>query len=553
MEDYILTYYQQIRDGRIIVGRWILLLYEYIIRGLENGLFRYDIKKAHRKINFIEKHTHHVKGKLAPQTIKLELWQKAAISVMFGIVDEQGRRQFREVLVITGRKNGKSTFAAGIIEDMLYDDDEYGADVYCCAPKVQQADIVYEAYWQSVLRDKELSAITRPRKGDKYVEKTNSTVCKIPFSAKRSDGYNPHLCVCDEIAAWEGEKGLRQYEVLTSALGSREQPMVFSISTAGYVNDGIYDELMKRSTRFLLGESKETRLLPFLYMIDDVEKWNDINELKKSNPNLGVSVFVDNLIEDIRIAEGSLSKKAEFLCKVCNIKQNSSTAWLNAQDVAKCVGEPLNLEDFRDCYCVGGIDLSRTTDLSAACIVIQKQGQLYVFCQFWLPREKVDEATARDGLPYRAFIQRGLLAESGDNFVDYHDCANWFRDLVAKYRIYPLQVGYDRYSAQYLVQEMQAAGFHLDDVYQGTNLSPVINEAEGLIKDGRVNIGDNDLLKIHLLDSALKHNAETGRNQLIKVSSTVHIDGTAALLDALTVRQKWFAEIGGRLENRGKT
>ena len=169
-----------------------------------------------------------------------------------------------------------------------------------------------------------------------------------------------------------------------------------------------------------------------------------------------------------------------------------------------------------------------------------------------MPAEKVEEATARDGLPYRAYIQRGILSESGENFVDYHDCFNWFRTLVEKFQIYPLKVGYDRYSAQYLVQDMKAYGFHMDDVYQGENLSPVIDETEGLIRDGRVDIGDNDLLKVHLLDSALKQNADTMRKRLVKVAASVHIDGTAALLDAMTVRQKWYAEIGVQLENRGK-
>ena len=336
---------------------------------------------------------------------------------------------------------------------------------------------------------------------------------------------------------------------MKSAMGAREQPIMLAISTAGYVNDGIYDELIKRSTRFLLGDSKETRLLPILYMIDDVNKWNDINELRKSNPNLGVSVKVDYLLEEIAIAEGSLSKRAEFLCKYGCIKQNSSIAWLRDEDVAKCVGKQLDLNDFRGSYCVGGIDLSRTTDLTSACVVIEKDGKLYVFAKFWLPAEKIEEATAKDGLPYRAYIQRGIMGASGENFVDYHDCFEWFRSLIEDYEIYPLKVGYDRYNSQYLTQDMKGYGIHMDDVYQGENLSPVIDETEGLIKDGRIQIGDNDLLRIHLLDSATKMNAETSRKRLIKVSANVHIDGTAALLDAMCVRQKWYGEIGAQLRN----
>ena len=551
MENYILTYYQQIKDGRINVGRWIKLLYEYIVKGLEEGLFFYDAKKAHRKIRFFETHMHHTKGKMAPGTVKLELWQKAGLSVMFGIVDHMGYRQFREVFWLIGRKNGKSLTAGGVIECMLYEDDEYGADVYCCAPKVDQADIVYDAYWQSVLLDPELKAITKPRKGDKYVESTNSSVKKIPFSAKRSDGYNPHLAVCDEIAAWEGDKGLKQYEVLASALGSREQPMIFSISTAGYTNDGIFDELMARSTRFLLGDSKEKRLLPFLYMIDDPDKWNDINELQKSNPNLGVSVSVDYMLEEIAKAEGSLSKKREFLVKYCNIKQNSSLAWLPAQAVEGITGEAIKLEDFRECYAVAGLDLSQTVDLTSACVVIEKDRVLNVVSHFWMPAEKLEEAIERDGVPYNIYLQQGDLTLSGDNFVDYHDVFQWFRDLIEKYHIYPLKVGYDRYSAQYLIQDLTNYGFQCDDVFQGENLWSTLQEMEGLIRDKRLQIGDNNLLKAHLLNSAIKMNTERGRGRLVKINATSRIDGTAALSDAMCVRQKWFAEIGQQLKNEG--
>ena len=393
--------------------------------------------------------------------------------------------------------------------------------------------------------------ITKHRKSDIYVAQTNSSVKKIAFNAKKSDGFNPSMVVCDEVASWDGINGLRQYEVMKSGFGAREQPILLSISTAGYINESIYDELFKRSTRLLLGDSKEKRLLPCLYTIDDVEKWNDINELRKSNPNLGVSVSVDYLLEEIAIAEGSLSKKAEFITKYCNLKQNSSQAWLSTQVISKCCCEPITADMLADSYCVGGLDLSQTTDLTSACIVVEKQGKLYVISHFWLPSEKIDEASARDGLPYRQYIQKGWLSPSGENFVDYHDCFNWFVDMVEQYRIFPLKIGYDRYSAQYLVQDMKAYGFHMDDVYQGENLTPVIRETEGLMRDGTILIGDNDLLKVHCLDSALKQNAETQRVRLIKMRQMAHIDGMAALLDAMTVRQKWYMDIGSQLRNEG--
>ena len=549
MTNYILDYYQQIQDGTACVGKWVRLWYEQIVKGLENRSYFYNAKKAAKAIKFIEAFCRHHEGELAPQHIRLELWQKAMLSVIFGIVDEEGVRQFREIVVVLGRKNGKTLLAAAISNYMTFLDGEYGGRIFFVAPKLDQARLCYDALYEMIRKEPELAELTKKRRTDIYVQSTNTTARPIAFNAKKSDGLNPSCVICDEVSSWQGDAGLKQYEVLKSALGARRQPFILNISTAGYVDEGIFDELIKRSTAVLNGDSRETRLAPFLYMIDDINNWNDINELAKSNPNLGVSISVDYLIEEIAIAEGSLSKKAEFLTKYCNIKQNSSLAWLDAQTVEKACGEPLRLEDFRGSYCIGGIDLSQTRDLTACTVVIQKKDKLYVFAKFFLPAERIDEATERDGIPYQAFIQRGLLQPSGENFIDYKDAENWFTSLISDYEIYPLQIGYDRYSAQYLVQDMKAYGFHMDDVFQGENLYPVIQEVEGLLKDGKICIGDNDLLKIHLLNSAVKMSVERGRGKLVKLSPHDHIDGVASLLDAFTVRQKYWNEISGQLMN----
>lgn len=551
MTNYILQYYQKIQDETITVGKWIQLLYAYIVHGIEEKEFYFDQKKANKAIKFIETQCRHSEGKLAPGLLKLELWQKALVSCIFGIVDENGLRHFREAFVVIGRKNGKTLLASAIIAYMLYGDNEYGAKGYCVAPKVAQADIVYNAFWRSVLLNGNLAEKTKHRKSDIYIAETNSSLQKIALSDRTSDGFNPHISVQDEIAAWIGDKGIKAYEVLKSGAGAREQPLMFSISTSGYINDGIYDELMKRSTRFLLGEGREKRLLPFLYIIDDIDKWNDISELQKSNPNMGVSVSVDYLLDEIAVAEGSLSRKAEFICKMCNLKQNSSLAWLPAELVERASGDTLRLEDFKHSYAVCGIDLSQTRDLTAAVCLIEKGGELYAIAHFWLPAEKIDEASQRDGLPYNIYIQRGILSPSGDNFIDYNDVYMWLVNLVRKYEILPLKVAYDRYSATYLINDLKAFGFHCDDVYQGENLYGVIQETQGLLEDGKIHIGDNDLLKAHLLNSAIKMSTERGRGKLVKLSPSLHIDGTAALLDAMTVRQKYYGEIGEQLKNEG--
>lgn len=549
--NYIFEYHDAIREGRVTVGKWIKSVYDILTEGLASGRYIFDPKKANKAIEFIENFCHHSEGR--NDLLKLELWQKAIVSAIFGIVDGDGFRQFREVFIVVARKNGKTLFAAAIIAYMAYVDGEYGAKIYCLAPKLEQADLVYDAFYQITQSDPDLSDpdYTKKRRGDIYIPQFNTSVKRLAFNSKKSDGFNPHLAVCDEIEAWAGDPGLKQYEVMKSALGARRQPLILSISTAGYMDNGIYDELLKRSTAFLRG-GDEARLLPFLYMIDDVEKWDDIEEIKKANPNLGVSVSVDFYIEEIKIARNSLSKRAEFLCKYCNIKQNSAVAWLDYQDVENVSGATLTLDDFRGCYCVAGVDASQTTDLTAAGVVIERNGKLYIFVQFFMPADRIARATEEEGVPYQTFVDRGIITVSGDHFVDYHDIYKWFVRLVKEYKIRPLCIGYDRYSVQYLVNDLNATGFKTDDVFQGTNLSPILKELEGQLKDENIEIGVNQLLKAHFLNVAVQINSGDGRMKPIKLERRLHIDGFMAVIDALTVRSKYYAQYGRMLKNERK-
>ena len=220
--NYIYEYYDGISSGNITVGKWVRLLYEYIVKGLQEGLFTFNAKKANKAIRFIENFCHHCEGRT--DLLKLELWQKAAVSVMFGIVEEAGTRVFREVFIVIGRKNGKTLFASAVIAYMAYLDGEYGAKIYCLAPKLEQANIVYDNFYQMIKKEPELSDLSKKRRSDIYIEESNTAIKPLAFNAKKSDGFNPHLVVNDEVASWRGDGGLKQYEVMKSALGARPPP-----------------------------------------------------------------------------------------------------------------------------------------------------------------------------------------------------------------------------------------------------------------------------------------------------------------------------------------
>lgn len=567
--NFIFAYYDaivKIKAGKKVkgvraAGKNIHAIFKILTEGILSGEYIFNKKKADKAIRFIENFCHHSEGR--SDLLKLELWQKAVVSAIFGIMDPEWpeTRMFREVVLIVARKNGKTLLAAAIMAYMAYIDGEYGAKLYCLAPKLDQAELCYDAFYQIVQSDDELNQITKKRRSDIYIQEFNTSVKKIAFNSKKSDGFNVFFCLNDEIEAWRGDAGLKQYEVISSATGSRTQPLIMSTGTAGYENDGIYDELIKRSTAFLkggrIGKEKERRLLPFLFMIDDVEKWDTREEIEKANPNLDVSVKWEFYREQIAIAHSSLSKKAEFLTKYCNIKQNSSVAWLEYIDVQKAIqkdefGEPVrySLEDFKGCYCVGGIDLSKTTDLTAASIIIERDGINYIFTKFFMPAKRYEVAINEDAIPYNIFKEKGFLKISGEHNVDYRDVYQWFFDLVKVYKIKPLKVGYDRYSAQYLIQDMERAGFHMDDVYQGTNLTPVLIEFEGNLKDGKYQIGDNALLEGHLLNVAVDIKLNDSRMKPVKIDKRSRIDGAVSVFDALAVKMKFHDEIGKTLQNK---
>ena len=556
-ESAILQYWNEIKTGGITVGKWIRLLYDVILQGLTEHRWYYSQERAENAVRFIERYCHHYKGKLAPQRIKLSLWERATICLIFGIVDDHVRRMFVEVFLVVGRKQGKTILCAAICTYLAYCG-EYGSECYALAPKIDQSDLLFSAVEYNVHAEPELESITKSTKyRGLYIQETNTTIKKLAFSSKKSDGYNPMFWSADEVAAWPGVNGLRQWEVMVSGTGAREEPLGIALSSGGYEKEGLFDELMKRGTGFLMGNSREKHLLPIIYMIDEPDKWDNLEELEKSLPGLGESVSREFIKKEIDVAHESISKEIEFKTKYCNLQQNLSTAFLKAEDINKGFGWRRQLSEWKNFYCVAGVDLSQTTDLTSACIVIEEEGVLWVHSHFWLPANRLEEATKRDKIPYEIYLRKGFLSLSGEEFINNDDVLHWFMELVKQYRIFPLQLGIDRWSAQDLVQKLKQKSFHTEMVTQGFNLSGVMDTFEGLLREGRIrDMDDNDLLKIHLADAAQQQESSTQyahpRKKLVKISKNAHVDGMAALLDAMAMRQFKWTELGKRLMNEGK-
>ena len=554
-ESAILQYWNEIQTGGVNVGQWIRMLYDVILQGLTDHRWYYSHARAENAIRFIERYCHHYKGKLAPQRIKLSLWERATITLIFGIVDDNARRMFVEVFLLIGRKQGKTILCGAICTYLAYCG-EYGSECYALAPKIDQSDLLFSSVEYNVHAEPELEAITRSTKyRGLYIQETNTTIKKLAFSSKKSDGYNPAFWSADEVAAWPGQAGLRQWEVMVSGTGAREEPLGIALSSGGYENDGLFDELMKRGTAFLMGNSREKHILPILYMIDDPEKWDDLEELEKSLPGLGESVSREFIRKEIDIAHESISKEVEFKTKYCNLKQNLSTAALRAEDINKAFGWRKPMEEIKNHFCVCGLDLSQSTDLTCATIITEIDGILWVHAHFWLPAKRLEAATKRDRVPYEIYLRKQFLSLSGEEFINYEDVQKWFMDLVRVHKLKPLIIGYDRWSAMETIHALEKKYFHVDSVTQGFNLSNVWDTFEGLLREGKIrDMDDNDLLKIHFADAAIQLESNTEnvhpRKKLVKISKEAHVDGVAALLDAMAMRQFKWDKLGSRLINR---
>lgn len=547
---YLQEFKQDIADGKYVLGQWMQLNIQYVEKCLSEGKCLYDPLKAEKKIRFIETQCRYVEGRSGP--FLLESWQKYIVACIFGLVDEDGFRHFTEIVLIIGRKQGKSTFAAALEMTIAYTEPELGMQLYNLAPKLQQANIIYDQTLLMIAKNKTASKLGKKRRSDFYIAKTNTKISPLAFNSKKSDGFNPYFACFDEFAAWEGVKAVDMWNVMLSAQGGRHDPINLACSTANFIDGGLYDELFPRCTSVLLGTSEEENLLPFLFMIDDIQKWDDVQELKKALPNLGVSFFEKNLQKEIRKAHASPSYKNEFICKYCNIKMNTVAAWVPQEAIRLSQGDVIKPEDFQRMACVGGVDLSQTTDLTSACVVINFEGVNYVYSHFWIPAGRLKDLAERDNVDYSAMVSHGFLSLSGDKFVDYKDVTKWFVDLRKEYKLNILVVGYDRYSSTYFVDEMKQQGFLMDDVNQGTNLSPILTEFEGLIMQGLIQTGTNGLLQSHIRNTAIKREADGKRMRMLKISETKHIDGMAALIDALTVKSKYNDQYKWILEGNKK-
>ena len=530
--NYIDEYLNSIRSGKCIVSKRIRKVYEKLSDDVHNPKdgFIFDERRAQRPIDFIERFCRHSKGEWASQPLRLELFQKAFISALFGFIDaETGLRKYRETLFYVSRKNGKSVLLSGIALYCLIADNEPGAEVYSIASKKDQARIIFTEAVNMVRQSPELIRITKKRKSDLYFPLTFSKMQPLGKNSDTLDGLNSSLVIVDEL---HSIRDRNIYEVMKQSQSARRQPLFIMITTAGTIRETIFDDMYKYACGVADGTIKDERFLPIIYELDKKEEWLDPLSWEKANPGLNTIKKLDDLISKVERAKNSPHDLTGLLVKDFNVIQSTSSAWLPFDDINN--EETFDLSLFRGSYAIGGADLSITTDLTCATLLfMDKNEKRYVTQMYFLPKDNFDQRVRDEKIPYDKWHEAGLLRLCEGNSINYHDVTSWFLEMVEKYDVTPAWIYYDSYSARYWVEEMQSHGFNMIRCIQGAKtLSLPMQKLGADLQKKLINYNNNPLLKWCITNTGI----QTDRNgNIVPVKATsakYRIDGLASLLDS---------------------
>ena len=529
--NYITRYNDLLQRGEIPACRRIKAVYARLaLETRKPGQYVFDEAKADRPITFIERFCRHSKGEWAGQPVRLELFQKAFIQALFGFVDPAtGLRRYREAFFLVGRKNGKSTLLAGLALYMLIADGEGGAEVYSTATKYAQARLLFDECHNMVKQSPELSRHFRKRKSDLYYIPTMSKLQPLSRNSDSLDGLNASFVIMDEL---HGIKDRNLYEVMRQSQSARRQPLLVMITTAGTVRECIFDDMYSHACEVADGVITDNSFLPVLYELDKRDEWTNPAAWKKANPALGSIKKTDDLTLKVERAKQNPNDLSGVLCKEFNIRETVKTAWLSFDAINNT--ETFDLEQFRGAYCIGGVDLSITTDLTCASLLFMRRGcdRKYITQMYFLPADRLQERVQQDKIPYDKWYERGLLRLCTGNSINYSDVTQWFVEIIKRYDFFPAWIYYDSYSARYFVEEMQMQGFTMVRCIQGAKTLSLPMQMLGAdLQAHKVNYNNNPILKWCLTNTGVQTDRNGNIVPIKNQSPRQRIDGTAALLD----------------------
>lgn len=537
-------YFGKIVDGKIVACDKMKRISEILLeRYLSPDEFHFDADIAKRHTKFIETFCKLPSGNVG-QPLKLELFQKARLQALFGFVDDNDLRQYNECLIIEGRKNGKTTETAAVEIDMLIDDKEGAPQIYNIATMLDQAKLGFNAAVKMIRQSPVLSANVKKRASDLYFNGNFGFIKALASNSNSLDGLDVHCGVIDELSAI---KNRDIYDLIKQAMGARKQPLLFCITTNGYVREGIFDAQYKYAADILNGTIKNPRFLPFIYELDNPSEWDDENCWIKANPGIDSIKSRKYLREMVQKAKDDPSFKPTVLVKDFNIPQSGSTTWLPFESVVN--ESTYTMEQISHSYAIGGCDLSSVYDLTCGTLIIRKPNDETVYClqKYFIPQRKLDENLGSDAkqVPYKLWAEQGWLEIHEGAQVDYSAVTKWFKEMVDKYDIRPLWVCYDRALAGYWQEEMSDIGFDMEKTAQGPfTWSQPMKELGCALSEHKVNYNNNPVLRWCLANTGVKALNKDGIEtiQPVKLQQDRRIDGMVSLLNAWVGYTKHLAE-----------
>ncbi len=539
--NWVREYYDRISRGEIVTSRRVKTVYERLVNemGDDSTPYYFDEDAGERPILFIETFCKQSQGTIGAP-LELELFQKAFIQTLFGWLEKDtGYRRFRETMFLCGRKNGKSTLLSGIALYMLIADYEGAAEIYSVATKKDQAKKVLTEAVNMVKQSPELRAVVKKRRNDIYFSATSSVFEALASDSNTLDGLNSHAVIIDELHAIR-DRNL--YEVMKQSTSSRRQPLVVMITTAGTVRECIFDNMYELACEIADGKKKDDTFLPVLYELDSREEWTSPQMWVKANPGLGKIKQYKTLANFVERAKNSPADLPGVLCKDFNIRENESNVWLSFEQIKNPA--TFDMSEVYNTYAIGGCDLSATTDLTAATLLIRKPNDttVYVLQQYFLPKARIEhlEEKNTNEAPYRLWAERGLLTICEGNRVNFSDVTAWYCQMRDEHKIDAFKVGYDRALAGYWVEEMKSNGFTMEPVAQGPfTWSQPMREMGAALADKLVNYNDNPMLVWCLSNTAVK---KSGLNNIqpVKITDKRRIDGAVSLLNAWVIYVKYY-------------
>lgn len=526
--NYIKAYVDEFENG-LVVGQKVEKVYCNLLKDIEDGKYQFDEVSAMKPILFAERYCV-PKDSRSGKPIKLELFQKAFIQAMFG-VKKNGKRRFKEVLLLMARKNGKTTLLSIVMLYMLVADKEMGAEIYSVATKLDQAKKAFDECVAIMNKSPELKAILKKRQSDIYNGLSYGFVKPLASDSNTLDGLNSHCVIVDELHAIRDRK---LYEVMFESMGARQEPMFVMITTAGTVRESIFDEIYKHANDVLDGTTQDETFLPVMYELDDRNEWLDEKMWIKANPGLSTIKQFDYLSQRVERAKTDVARQAGLLTKEFNILGITDSAWLDYEIINN--EATFDLELLRGSYAVGGADLSSTTDLTCATLLIEKDKMKYVLQQYFIPRERLEERMVEDKVPYDLWEKQGLLTLCDGARVNYSDVTEWFKNMRDQFEIYPLWIGFDNWNANYWVEEMKNNSFTMEDVIQGAKtMSSPMKDLKADLHDNKINYNNNPILKWCLTNTVVKVDDNENIRPVKGKNQRQRIDGTVSLIDAYVI------------------